>query len=483
MRNKHVFLGRKIRWHRQRLGWTQAELAKRLDISASYLNLLEHDKRSVTVPVLLRLGQVLGVDVEDFADSDDHKLVDELSEALADAVFDHLDLTPADVKELANQAPAGARALLSLYRAYRSAREDAQALGAQVSAGEERGLLEHYSLPSEEVSDMIQRHGNHFPELETAAENLWEEARLQAGDLRRGLVEHLARRHDVRVEVVPARDMAGAVRLFDPRRGRLAISEMLPLSSRVFQLAHQVGLLELERPIERILADSTLTTEDSRALARVALANYFAGAVMMPYEPFLEAARSSRYDIELLEHRFLAGFEQVCHRLTTLHRPGAAGVPFHMVRIDIAGNISKRFSGSGIRFARYGGSCPRWNVHAAFMSPGHIRTQLSKMPDGTMYFCIARTVRKGGGGYRVPQTRLAIGLGCRVEFARELVYADGVDVNNHEAAVPIGVSCRLCERMDCHQRAFPPMKHKLNVDVNRRGLSFYHWPERLAAGG
>jgi predicted transcriptional regulator len=219
--------------------------------------------------------------------------------------------------------------------------------------------------------------------------------------------------------------------------------------------------------------DENLTTTESRALARVALANYFAAALLMPYQPFLETARAERYDIELLAHRYGASFEQVCHRLTTLRRPGAEGVPLHFLRIDIAGNISKRFSGSGIRFARFSGACPRWNVHAAFMTPGMIRIQVSRMPDGNVYFCIARTVRSDRGGYHAPHTVQAIGLGCDVRYARELVYADGIDVEDPNAAVPVGVTCRICEHLDCEQRAFPALTHPLRIDENVRGVSFF----------
>jgi hypothetical protein len=227
---------------------------------------------------------------------------------------------------------------------------------------------------------------------------------------------------------------------------------------------------------------SGITAEESARLYRVALANYFAGATLMPYRPFLEAAREFRYDVELLEHRFRASFEQVCHRLTTLNDPADAGIPFHLVRVDIAGNISKRFSGSGIPFARYSGACPLWSVHAAFLTPGLIRTQISEMPDGTRYFSIARTVRKAGGGHLVRQSRLAIELGCHVKHAQGMVYADGVDVAGR-SAVPVGVSCRLCERMECRQRAFPPMHHRLDVDEDVRGLSFYYSPKERPPSG
>jgi predicted transcriptional regulator len=205
----------------------------------------------------------------------------------------------------------------------------------------------------------------------------------------------------------------------------------------------------------------------------VALANYFAAAVLMPYEAFLAAAEEARYDLELLGHRFRVNFEQTCHRLTTLRKPGHEGIPFHMVRVDIAGNISKRFSASGLRFARYSGACPRWVVFAAFLTPGEIRTQLSEMPDGTRHFWVARTVRKTRGGYHAPRTEFALGLGCDVKHATGLIYAEGVNLQTREAVVPVGVTCRACERMDCEQRAFPALQHRLRINEHVRGVSFY----------
>ena len=262
----------------------------------------------------------------------------------------------------------------------------------------------------------------------------------------------------------------------------LSLSEALPPWSRQFQVAHQIGLMEAQRDIEAILdrSHNFLTTPDSIKLCRIALANSFAAALLMPYDEFLRIAEDVRYDIELLQHHYTASWEQVCHRLTTLRRPGSSGVPFHFVRVDIAGNISKRFSASGLRFARYSGACPRWVVHAAFLTPGRVRTQLSKMPDGTAYFCVARTIRKSYGGYASGDSLMAVGIGCPVAEARKLVYADAYDLDNLEAAVPIGTTCRLCERLDCDQRAFPPLQHGLVIDENIRGRSFYV-PAELSA--
>ena len=242
---------------------------------------------------------------------------------------------------------------------------------------------------------------NHFAELEDGAEAFWREAQIDRDDLYAGLVKYLGEL-GVQVRIVRTAEMQGAVRRYDEEAKVLNLSEVLRRGSRNFQLAYQIGLLTMAGALDRIAVDPHLTSASSRALARVALANYFAAAVLMPYGPFLEAARSERYDIDLLGHRFRTSFEQTAHRLTTLRRPGAEGVPLHMVRVDIAGNISKRFSASGLRFARFSGACPRWNVFEAFTTPGLFRTQLSQMPDGATYFWVARTVNREGGGYHAP---------------------------------------------------------------------------------
>ncbi|WP_437675619.1 helix-turn-helix domain-containing protein [Sorangium sp. So ce131] len=465
-------LGAKVRALRRREHMTQVDLADRLGVSASYLNLIENNRRPLTAPLLIRLAQVFQLDLQTFASEEDVRLTADLHEVFGDPIFESHGLTNADLRELVASSPNVARAVLTLYRTYATTRESLDTLGERL-AGDGFVGVDNSRLPSEEVSDLIQRRMNHFPELEEGAEVLWREGQLDADDVYRGLVRYLQATRGIDVRIVRVADERQAMRRYDPDRRVLSISEVLPPRSRRFQLAHQVGLLTQSSAIDRVLRDENLTTPESRALARVALANYFAAAVLMPYQPFLEAARTERYDIELLAHRFGTSFEQVCHRLTTLRRPGAEGVPMHMVRIDIAGNISKRFSGSGIRFARFSGACPRWNIHTALMTPGMIRVQLSQMPDGAVYFCIARTVRSDRGGYHVPHTVQSIGMGCDVRYARELVYADGVDLDNIDAAVPVGVTCRTCERLDCAQRALPSLQHPLRLDENRRGVSFY----------
>jgi predicted transcriptional regulator/DNA-binding XRE family transcriptional regulator len=474
-------LGPKVRTLRRKERLTQADLARKLGISSSYLNLIEHDRRALTAPLLLKLAQLFRLDLDAFSGDDEARLSADLQEAFGDPLFEEHDLLASDVREIAGNVPA-ARAVLALYRAYQSARDATRALAERMEEGVEVTGLDPLHLPSEEVSDVIQQNRNHFPRLEEAAGALARDAKLDPADLYPGLVRYSKDALGVEVAIQTVESDPTAVRRYDAAGRRLFLSEVLPPRSRNFQLAHQIGLLSLQSDFDDILRGAHLTTPDSVTLCKVALANYFAGAVLMPYERFRESADAVRYDIELLGHRFRTSFEQVCHRLTTLQRPGNEGVPFHLVRVDIAGNISKRFSASGIRFARFSGSCPRWNVHKAFLTPQTVRTQVSQMPDGTRYFSISRTIRKSRAGYGSPHTLLAIELGCDIRHARRLVYADGVDLDSPEATVPIGVTCRLCERLECGQRAFPSIQHRLSLDENVRSVSFYA-PVLPAAGG
>ena len=465
-------LGAKVRALRRREGLTQVKMAEQLGVSASFLNLIESNRRSLPATLLIKIAQTYGVDLHAFGVDEDARVLGDLLEAFSDPLFESHQLTSSDLRELIVSHPHVARAVVALYSTSRAQREAAQDLSPSLDSEEVSGH-DRSRLPSEEVSDFIQRHMNHFPELERAAEDLWKCARLDPNDLHGGLVRWVERELGVRVCIASADHERGILRKYDPAAKSLSLSEFLPAASRTFQLAHQIALLTQSAELESLLAQAPLTTAESRALARVALANYFAGAVLMPYEPFLDACRRQRHDIDVIARRFRVGFEPVCHRFTTLRRPGAEGVPFHLVRIDIAGNISKHFSGDGLRFARFSGACPRWNVFAAFMTPGMIRTQLSRFADGSTYFCIARTVLKESGGYHSQKTVHALGLGCRVEHAKTMVYADDIDLKNPATVTPVGVTCRLCERDDCEQRACPSFRHSIQVDENVRGPSLY----------
>jgi predicted transcriptional regulator/DNA-binding XRE family transcriptional regulator len=473
-----IRLGPKIRRLRRDNRLSQAKLAEQLGISPSYLNLIEHNRRNVTVDLLLKLAEQFQLAIGDLSEDDDGQVMADLVETFDDDIFERHDLTTTEVRELVTAAPVVAQAVLTLYDAYRNTRAEASTLADQFSEETDASLDGESRIPTDQVSDFIQQSANHFADIEEEAERIRREAGLESGDPLAKLIDYLKTTHGVRVAILPPEPGQATARRYDAAARTLEISETLARGSRIFQIANQIGLLAASPVFDTLLQEGRLQSGEAQTLGRIALANYFAGAVMMPYAPFLEAAQSLRYDIDLLQHHFGANFEQVCHRLTTLQRPGARGVPFHMLRVDIAGNVSKRFSASGLRIPRHGGACPRWNVYTAFLSPGMINAQISRMPDGASYFCIARTVQKRMGGYGEPQRILSIGLGCQLSEARALVYADGMDLDDPRRAIAAGGQCRSCDRMDCRQRAFPPVHHRLNLNENVRGLSAYVSPPR-----
>ena len=466
--------GSRIRRLRQSHGLTQAALADRLGISTAYLNLLENGRRRLTPDLLIRLSRTLTIDLSEFGPEDDARMVADLEEVFSDPLFEQTPVDRREMEALVVERPEVARAILRLHQAYGTARSSAESLAAKAMDASDLATIDRVRLSSEQVSEFIQRHMNHFPELETAAEQVWRDAGLERDGLYAGMIAHLEHRHGVKVRVLKVEELRGAVRRFDPVRRELQLSETLRRGSRNFQVATQLGLLTCGDVIARLVEDAPdLTTDESRALGRLALASYFAAAVVMPYEDFQRNTEAVRYDIELLGHRFRVGWEQVCHRLTTLRRAGSEGVRFHLARVDIAGNISKRFSATSVRFPRFSGLCPLWNVHAAFLQPGRIRVQLSRLPDGNALFSVARTVQRHAGDYHQPTVLYSVGIGCDAAEARRLVYSDGMDLEHLEAAVPIGITCRLCERTNCQARAFPSLQFPLRIDEHVRGVSFF----------
>jgi predicted transcriptional regulator/transcriptional regulator with XRE-family HTH domain len=468
-------LGAKIRRLRREQKLSQAQMAAELGMSASYLNLLEHNQRPVTVPVLLKLAQRFAIDLESLTGNDEAQLLSALTEAFADPLFQPYDVTPAELRELIDLSPGLGQAVLSLYQAYCHSSPPGFSTDDPLSLTPTPGLT---GMPSEEVSDFLQQKNNYFPALEAAAERFWSDHGLTLAGLQQDLEQVLATRFAVDVVIQPTAAMGSLLREYRPMTRQLYLSELLSAGTRLFQIAHRIALLGYRKEIDLIVAGGKFTSDEAVALGRNALANYFASAIMMPYDLFYGSAEATRYNLSVLESRFGASFEQVCHRLTTLQRAGATGIPFHMIRVDSAGNISKRFSASGIAIARYGAACPRWNIFDANATPGMLRLQVSQMPDGTKYFCLARTVppiakQTSNAMFGPRVSRLSIGLGCRLSEAKRIIYADGVALDQPEIVTLIGISCRICDRPDCHDRATPSFLSKLNVDADRKGLSAY----------
>ncbi|MBG6120576.1 MULTISPECIES: short-chain fatty acyl-CoA regulator family protein [unclassified Sphingobium] len=466
---RKAFMGVRLRRLREEKKLKQIELAQALGISASYLNQLEQNQRPLTVPVLVKINAIFGIDVQLFSDDEEARLITDLRDALSDG-SDTISL--AEVRELAMNMPAVGRTLISLHRRYREASERSEAMAAQL--GDEWVAGGPPRMPFEQVRDFFYARHNHVEPLDEAAERLYLQAGLTPRTIHNGVIAWLKERHGVHVLCDDSdAENNWTQRRYDPLTRTLHVSANLNTGQQTFQMATQLGFLELGQEIDRLANDPVLTGEEARRMARIGLANYFAGALILPYGPFLAAAEQEAYDIEKLGRRFGVGFETVCHRLSTLQRAQARGVPFFFIRVDRAGNISKRQSATDFHFSRVGGTCPLWNVYEAFAQPGRVLTQVAQMPDGRTYLWVARTVGSGNAGYTEPSKTFAVGLGCDIRHASRLIYARGLDLADPAMATQIGAGCKVCERPNCLQRAFPPIGRPVTVDENRSSAAPY----------
>ncbi|MEV0247124.1 short-chain fatty acyl-CoA regulator family protein [Nocardia sp. NPDC050712] len=458
-----MYAGARLRVLREQRGLSQSALAKALELSVSYINQLEHDQRPLTVPVLLRLNSRFDLDMGFFAADTDARLIADLQDVFSEDP-EGAGITTAEMDDLVARVPAAARMLVGLHRRLRGATEQIERVSAGIDGAPGESAV---AMPYEDVRDYFYDRRNHIPELDTAAEELCARNGLSIGGLDLQLTRLLREQHGIAVAIrTDDPDHPGPKRVFDPESRVLTLARRLSAGQRAFQLATQLAFLTQAGVIDDLIDEAETMPENSRGLLRIGLANYFAGALILPYTPFRDAAEALRYDIELLAAKFEVGFETICHRLSTLQRPGKRGVPFFFVRTDRAGNISKRQSATAFHFSRVGGSCPLWVVHEAFATPGSIRTQIAQMPDGRNYLWLARTTDEKTPGYLAPKRDFAIGLGCDLAYAEKLVYSHGLPIDDPRTAVPIGAGCKVCERTGCAQRAFPQLGRPIRVDDN-----------------
>lgn len=465
---RKTFIGPHLRRLRQDADETQAQMAKRLGISAAYVNLLENNQRSVSVSVLLRLFEHYGVDWHDIAEDNAGARLSDLRGALQDPLFDDIRPDLHQLRGAQTHAPTLIEAFLHLHRAYLTASDQLLALSAQ--PGEAGSVFS--ASPEGAVHHFFRRQRNHFAGLEHAAEAFWGGDPPATDDLYSALKTRLQSRHGILVRVVQVADLPRMLREYDQTRCLVHLSEALDHPNRIFQLVHVLGLIECREVIDKLLISSGIDDVQGRARCLVELANYFAAAVLMPYDAFLAEARKSKYDFDHLATRFGVSFEQACHRATTLQRDSAQGVPFFFLRIDKAGNVTKRFNATDFHLAEYGGACPKLDIHTTFRLPGRIVPQLVEMPDASQYFVFARTVDRPTFERRGQDNRLAVAMGCTVKHAEEIGYAEGFALKG-APATPIGINCRICPRAGCEQRAHQASVLKTPVNESRRGATRY----------
>ena len=456
-----VYMGPRLRRLRRERGLTQANMAADLDVSASYVALLERNQRPLTADMLLRLARTYKLDMAELAGDGGAEFTARLQAVLKDPMFADIDLPPLEAADVATSYPGITEALLRLYTAYQEEQLALADRGDEIRAGASRDP--EAPDPVAEARRFLAARRNSFPVLDDAAERL---AQIVSGQ--NGFIGHLKARFNLRVRRLPSDVMVGSVRRLDLHHDEVLLDDSLDAASQTFQLAQQLAYLEMGDEIDAVLKEGSFATESGERLTRRALASYAAAALIMPYTAFARAVEARHYDVEALARQFGTSFEQTAHRLTTLQKPGQQRVPFFFIRVDPAGNVSKRLDGAGFPFARHGGACPLWSVHQAFRTPREIVTQWLELPDGQRFFSIARTVTAGGGHFGSQRIERAIALGCAAEHAHQLIYTRGQTETGPENATPIGVTCRLCHRPQCAARSAPPIGRQVLPDDFRR---------------
>ncbi len=464
-------IGPKIKGFRRQLGIQANKLAEKLNISPSYLTLIEGGKRKIDADLLLKICQELKIEVSDLAVKSDLNLANNISELLDDKLFDDLDILGPEVKDLANTNPKIGRALIRLGDILK--KKDHELVNKIEKLSGKIVDSRKSSFPGEVISDFLQENKNYFPNLEDFANKIFDRVKQNNRTRYIALCKFLNSEYGITVKDVIPEDGKPFSKVFNKKNKELILSDYLSLETKKLHAASQIVQEGAIDEINRLLETFNFPSEESKKLTKVALLNYCGAAILMPYKLFHAECKKLKYDLELLQNTFATSFEQVTHRVTCLNDPNLPGVPFHFLRVDVAGNISKRFSLSGIEIPRYGGACPRWNVYSAFSRPGVIQAAVSKMTNGEKYVCIARTVEKGIGRYGQKKSMLSIGLGCEAKYAKDFVYTENLDIHDKKSEIPVGVSCRTCDRLDCSQRAFPPLHKKFDVDINNRGVSVY----------
>ena len=462
-----TFVGPQLRQLRRERHQTQAEMAKVLGISAGYVNLLENNERSLSLRLLMAVTDNYGVDWRDIVADKTSNLLAELRSVIKDPMFSNApDLI--ELRSAIDHAPRLVEHFLHLYGVHRTALERLMRQGRSV-------MSDRLLVTSAEavVHNFFRDNSNYFHDLELAAETLRAMEAYEPDDIYATLKARLLNTHSIRIKRRPTEEMTEALRVYNKENRIIYLSEALDYSNVLFQLAHVLCLIEFQDLLNQLTAGSKITVRTSLSRCHVELANYFAAAYLMPYEPFLRAAESMAYDIDRLAARFGVSFEQTCHRLTTLQRPSAQGVPFFFLRVDKAGNVTKRFNSTSFHLAEYGGACPVWKVHMAFRLAGVIIPQFVELPDGDRYFTINRTVDRPTVNFETQDHRLAISLGCELQYAKKLGYAAAFNVDDERMFSRIGINCHVCPRQACSQRAHQPVFMDLPLDTNRRGKTRY----------
>ena len=457
-------LGTRIRQRRRELGITQVELAGRIGISASYLNLIELNKRRIAGGLLRRTAESLHLELDDLDGAAERRLLETLTEIAHLPSLGTLGIEDNRTGELIGRFPGWAKGLAALARSEREATALAQTLTDRLSNDPFLGETVHRMLTRIAAIRSAAEILSEFPDAPAERRDrfhriLFEESRALS-DVGEALAAYLDKADEPDRALTPLDEVEA---LFEARENHFqeieaaagALAQQLtdphPVSRR--DAARALSEDRLADLIDAVVArQPQIKTAAARERARRALAGYAAGAILMPMAAFKDRAAALRFDIEALAGAFSVAVEAVCHRLTAL--PRADDIPrFGYYRANAAGTIIEMLGLDGLAVPRYAAACPLWVLYCAQQAPETVVRQRALFPSGARFVFVARARNSSATGFGQPRHYLTDMLAMTEADAQRTVYAPDASVLVEE----VGPSCRLCPRRTCRHRVEDPL--------------------------
>ena len=469
MADQKIFAGPRIRRVRTQLNLTQAAMAEELGISPSYLNLIERNQRPLTVQLLLKLSSKYEIDLKELQGDESGQTAEALKEVFSDPLLATEVVSDSELVEAADTSPNLVSGLIQLYRTYKETTDKLSTLSHLMSDEAKAQVVTQSRLPLDEVRDFLQARTYYFPDLDEAATALSQE--LGGGDdILAKLKNYLLEERQISVKILPVHTMPDHSIRYDRHSQRVFISERLTPEERNIALATQIALLNYKELIEETVTEAGFDNAETARFLTLECAHYFAISMLMPYEAFYTAAARSRHDIGLLARRFQVRWRDVVRRLTSLHQPGRAGVPFFMIELDPVGNVCTFSPGANFTLPRAGNPCLKLVPPGVNTNHGRVAVESLALPDGPEWLIVAHSEKTRAFGHGDRPRRRTFIVGCDILHAKDLIYGDGF---LGLAPLQIGVTCRLCEQANCRDRAFPPVMRPGNIDLTSRSFSDY----------
>ncbi|MBR26064.1 MAG: hypothetical protein CML46_03790 [Rhodobacteraceae bacterium] len=508
-----TMIGLRIRERRRAAGLRQVELAERMGISASYLNLIEREKRRASPDLAARAARALGVDPSELDGAVERRLADRMAEIAADPEYSDLGLDADAARDLLGRHPGWGRALARAWASRREAARTVEALSDRLThdpflSDAVHRMLTHVAA-MRSTSEILEA----VDDIEPAQRRRFHEILLTESTRASEVSENLARFFDAAHQgaeaSTPVEDVEeafldagnrfasleppepfggadahpeaiyGALRATLPGGGAAVAPPEAPPVVRRRALGEAVARQRLAGAIDaEIDARPRLRDGAARRRAEAALIEYAVDAMLMPVAPFAETGRRLGWDLDAMAASFGVSFDAAARRLTSLGGvaatgggaggggaggggSGGGGAPSPAtgapraayVRINAAGVALQRRLLPEITLPRHGAACPLWALYRALSQPGVTLRQLAEFPSGERAVFVARAEPPEAPAWGRPLQQQASLIALPGEAAAATVYAP----RPRETPEPVGPNCRVCAREDCRWRAEDPV--------------------------